>query len=84
MGRVLGGGLRTLAIWLGPLRLMAIPPSLWLGATVSTQHAYELLTGEFQCRPEKQVISWASPSVVIKRADIFFYQGHPFRVPLRQ
>lgn len=49
------------------------------GAAVSLQHAYELVAGQSGYDPQRHYLSWSSPSDVLARADIFFYQGQPFR-----
>jgi hypothetical protein len=46
---------------------------------VNLDHSYELLTGQLNYDPSTSVLSWSSPTRVIERAEIFFYQGQPFK-----
>jgi hypothetical protein len=53
--------------------------TLRAGRAVSISHAYELVSGQKDYDPLKRFLVWSSPKEIVARADIFFYQGQPFR-----
>ncbi len=63
----------------GAAAVTGYKPRLRAGPATDIGHAYELLTGKANYRPDAEVLSWSSPAKVIDRAEIFFYQGQPFK-----
>ena len=57
-------------------------PHLRAGTAQNLQHAYDLLSGKFEFKTDSQYLTWSSPSDVIRRAKIFFTNGHPFNAAL--
>ncbi len=57
-------------------------PRLRVGPCQDITHAFEVLSGKPGYDPEEQFLSWTNPSNVVRRAEVFFVGGAPFRIPL--
>ncbi len=57
-------------------------PRLRLGKCENIEHAYRIYSGNPAYDATKQYLNWRDPTSVIAAAKLFFYQGHPYTLPL--